>query len=222
VTYSAAFCFLGLYICQPERRSSGYGLQVWQQAMVRAAQRTIGLDGVVAQQDNYKRSGFSLSHRNIRFVGKARIATFNSRRIRCATAQDISSVTDYDETVFSFRRQEFLQVWLNGHGGRTVYIAMEDKTVHGYAVIRACLEGYKIGPLFADTPGMAEDLFLSAMASVAGEKLVVDVPDANTQAMSLMEKHGFQKQFETARMYRRILPFLPLHKMFGITTLELG
>jgi len=32
--------------------------------------RNIGLDGVVSQQDNYKKSGFKLAYRNIRHEGR--------------------------------------------------------------------------------------------------------------------------------------------------------
>src|SRR5690606_33641464 len=55
-----AFGFLGLYICRPEHRGRGHGYGVWQAGIARLGDRTIGLDGVVAQQANYARSGFSL------------------------------------------------------------------------------------------------------------------------------------------------------------------
>ena len=37
--------------------------------MARLDHRVVGLDGVIAQQENYKQSGFVLAHRNIRFGG---------------------------------------------------------------------------------------------------------------------------------------------------------
>ncbi len=40
--------------------------------MARLGARTVGLDGVVAQQENYKKSGFVLAHRNVRHGGVAR------------------------------------------------------------------------------------------------------------------------------------------------------
>jgi GNAT superfamily N-acetyltransferase len=69
VNYDARFAFLGFYIVRPDLRGRGLGLRAWNAAIAHAGQRTIGLDGVVAQQENYKKSGFVLAYRNIRFGG---------------------------------------------------------------------------------------------------------------------------------------------------------
>ena len=50
-------------------RGRGHGLRIWNAAVAHAGGRTIGLDGVVAQQDNYKKSGFVLAYSNIRYGG---------------------------------------------------------------------------------------------------------------------------------------------------------
>jgi hypothetical protein len=48
------------------------------------------------------------------------------------------------------------------------------------------------------------------------------VPQPNVAAIALAERHGMTPYFETARMYTGIRPELPLARIFGITTLELG
>src|SRR5215213_112294 len=70
VRYGHDFGFLGLYIVRPDLRGRGYGYRLWQAGMARLEARTVGLDGVVAQQANYARSGFALAHRNIRYGGE--------------------------------------------------------------------------------------------------------------------------------------------------------
>ena len=69
VKYGTSFGFLGLYIVKPTYRGRGYGLGLWNAGIEYLEQRTIGLDGVVAQQDNYRRSGFAFAYRNIRYQG---------------------------------------------------------------------------------------------------------------------------------------------------------
>ena len=69
VNYDASFAFLGFYIVRPQLRGRGYGLRIWNAAVAHAGSRTIGLDGVVAQQENYRKSGFTLAYPNIRYGG---------------------------------------------------------------------------------------------------------------------------------------------------------
>src|SRR5436309_6749265 len=69
VAYDERFAFLGFYIVRPDLRGRGYGLRIWQAAMAHAGSRTVGLDGVVAQQENYRKSGFALAYPNIRHGG---------------------------------------------------------------------------------------------------------------------------------------------------------
>ena len=70
VRYGLGFGFLGLYIVNPERRGQGFGLALWRAALDRLGDRVVGLDGVVAQQENYRKSGFRLAFRNIRQRGE--------------------------------------------------------------------------------------------------------------------------------------------------------
>ena len=50
----------------------------------------------------------------------------------------------------------------------------------------------------------------------------LDIPEVNPHAKELAEKYGLQKVFETARMYTKQTPSLPLDKIYGVTTFELG
>src|SRR5689334_12472968 len=69
VNYDEHFSFLGFYIVRPDLRGRGLGLRIWQAGMARAGSRAIGLDGVVAQQDAYRKSGFVFAYNNIRYGG---------------------------------------------------------------------------------------------------------------------------------------------------------
>ena len=69
VDYDARFAFLGFYIVRPDLRGRGYGLRIWNAAVTHAPARTVGLDGVVAQQENYRKSGFRFAYANIRYGG---------------------------------------------------------------------------------------------------------------------------------------------------------
>ncbi|MNL87137.1 hypothetical protein D3C87_2161460 [compost metagenome] len=55
-----------------------------------------------------------------------------------------------------------------------------------------------------------------------GEEIYLDIPEPNASARALCERYNMKPVFETARMYRGIAPDLPLARIYGITTFELG
>jgi GNAT superfamily N-acetyltransferase len=76
VNYDERFSFVGFYIVRPDLRGRGLGLNMWRAGIARAGSRAIGLDGVVAQQENYCKSGFQFAYNNIRYGG--RLAAFDT------------------------------------------------------------------------------------------------------------------------------------------------
>ena len=220
VSYGASFGFLGFYLCVPEHRGKGYGIKTWEAALARLSKvRTIGLDGVVAQQDNYAKSGFVLEHRNIRFGG-APVAAAADPEVRPLTAADRHSVDAMDLACFGYGRPAFLDAWLNAEGHRAIG-CFKGARLDGYAVTRPCGEGTKIGPLFAVSPEIGERLYDAATREIAGP-VFLDVPEPNKPALDLAARKGLAPVFETARMYLGPKPLLPLGEVFGITSFELG
>ena len=67
--YGGSYGFIG-FIVKPAFRGRATAGAIWQAALACLRGRTVGLDGVVAQQDNYRRSGFELAHRNARYAGR--------------------------------------------------------------------------------------------------------------------------------------------------------
>ncbi|SON57100.1 Acetyltransferase (GNAT) family protein [Hartmannibacter diazotrophicus] len=222
VRYSPDFAFLGFYICRPDMRGKGIGKALWDHAFARNHATTIGLDGVVAQQDNYAKSGFALAHRNIRYQGVVTAATPEGPSIAIPETPDlIDAIAAYDAPLFPAPRAAFIRAWAStpGHHARAY---VEDGTVRGFGVIRPCRTGHKIGPLFAETSEFAEALFLSLAETAKGEAVVLDPPEPNSAAVALAERYGLAPVFETARMYRGPAPSLDLSRIYGITTFELG
>ena len=81
---------------------------------------------------------------------------------------------------------------------------------------------YDLLLLFADTPAVAEAIFQACQRGIAGEPLILDVPENNPAALELADAHHMKRTFATARMYRKGLPDLAHGKVFGITSFELG
>jgi GNAT superfamily N-acetyltransferase len=221
VNYDHRFAFLGFYIVRPDLRGRGHGLRTWQAAIAHAGSRTIGLDGVVTQQDNYRKSGFVLAHRNIRFGGVPAVPPVRQGLV---DLRDIpfAAIEADDATVFPAPRPSFLRAWIGapGHLGRAL---VRDGRLAAWGVIRPCRSGHKIGPLVADDRAGAEAVLAGLVAGAgAGGGVFLDVVEPNSEAVALAKACGLTPAFETARMYTGPIRPVALSRIFGITTFELG
>jgi hypothetical protein len=221
VNYGESFSFLGFYIVREDLRGRGYGLRVWDAAIAHAGGRVIGLDGVVAQQDNYRKSGFQLAYANVRYGGTIVAADAPRAPVIALAEIPLASVAAYDATVFPAPRMAFLRSWI-GNGGHIGRALLRDGALAGWGVIRPCRKGFKIGPLFADDRAAAETVLSALLASVGHSEIFLDVPSVNRDAVALAQDFGLAPVFETARMYTGAIPPLRLERVFGVTTFELG
>jgi len=221
VRYGSAFGFIGGYIVRPEFRGQGHGMAIWRAGMALLEGRNVGLDGVPAQQANYARSGFRLAHRNVRYEGRG-CAMPAVGHVLPLGARDVEEVVAYDRAFFPDRREHFMRHWLLQEGSVTLGVR-DGGALLGYAVLRPCRTGFKVGPLCAESPQVAEELMQALRGRVPeDEPIFLDVPEPNAEAVALAERHGMQACFETARMYTGADPGLPLARQYGITTFELG
>jgi hypothetical protein len=126
-----------------------------------------------------------------------------------------------DLTVFPAARLDFLRAWTTaeGHVGRAV---VRNGDLAAWGVIRPCRTGFKIGPLVADDRAAAEAVLDALVAAVGGGEIFLDVPEPNADAVALAQSRGLSPVFETARMYTGPVRDVALHRVFGVTTFELG
>ncbi len=221
VNYGASFAFLGFYIVREDLRGRGYGLRIWRAAIAHAGARVIGLDGVVAQQQNYRRSGFELAYANVRYGGTITAPHAPRAGVIALTEVPLATVEAYDATVFPAPRTAFLRAWI-GSPGHVGCALLRNGGLAGWGVIRPCRKGFKIGPLVADDRAAAEAVLSALLARVGAGEVFLDVPSINRNAIVLAQDFGLAPVFETARMYTGAIPPLRLERVFGVTSFELG
>ncbi len=222
VRYGDHYGFLGFYIVVPELRGRGFGLQLSAAGLGQLEGRSMGLDGVLAQQDNYRTMGFEVAYRNIRYEGSGLGDPGAGESLRPVADVSFDELSAYDATMFGVSRKAFLKPWIAQPD--SVGFAIVDRgKIQGYGVIRPCYTGWKIGPLFADTVEQAETLLDALMGQAgAGEPVYFDTPEVNPAAVGMAEARGMQRVFETARMYKGQAPSIPLDRLYGVTSFELG
>jgi GNAT superfamily N-acetyltransferase len=227
VKYNNAYGFLGFYIVPPAHRGKGYGMAIWNAGMAYLAGCAIGLDGVQDLQDDYRKSGFVWAGRTIRYQGRAAEGVEIADNLKAVPlrARDFAAVSAFDNICFGTDRSAFLKGWISAppSQSRLSFVVKSKSAVTGFATIRKCHNGYKIGPLFALSTPVALALFNACCGCIEpSSAIIIDVPEENTEAMKLAISADLQPVFETARMYRGPNPDLPISNIFGLTTFELG
>lgn len=223
IRYGSGFGFLGFYLTRPELRGQGYGTQVWHAGMNRLAGRNVGLDGVVAQQSNYRKSGFRPAWTNMRRVGLPPTDITAPPGVSLVDARSLpfDRLAAFDRRYFPAERDSFLAPWIAAPM-RTALAAVADGEVQGFAVLRPCRTSSRIGPLHATSPEVAAALVSALSATDPETEIAIDVPDINPAAVRLAEQLGLTPSFETTRMYTGPTPDVDHTGLFGITSLELG
>jgi GNAT superfamily N-acetyltransferase len=218
VAYDDTYGFMGLYIVKKELRHLGIGMKLWNASLEYMGERTIGADGVVDMLEKYAQFGFAISHYNARYEGIGKASNSDCADLAAVPFEELER---YDRRFFPAPRPAFLKSWISrpGNRGRAVF---SGGRLAGYGLLRPCFRGFKIAPLFADTPEIAEELFSALSGLAAGQPIFLDIPVCNQAAVHLAARHEMQKVFETARIYRGTPPELPLDSTYGITSFELG
>ena len=224
VNHSDDIAFLGLYLCHPEHRGQGIGYALWRHALAHAGGRTVGLDGVAAQQANYAKSGFALAGSTTRYSGRLDPAA--APAVRGLNAQDMTAVAALDAAANGYARPAFLSAWLAADQTRWSVVLEEEGAICGFATARLCREGIKIGPVTAPDAGAALRLARAALAAAPEgaegmPEVMIDLPEASADLAAQLQALGFAPTFFTARMYRGPAPQAGT-TLQAIATMELG
>ncbi len=221
VKYSANYAFAGFFIVRPDWRGKGVGLAIQHFIDTQFASFNVGIDGVLAMQEKYSHVGYKFAYGNERYAGIAKVGELDDK-CRTISAGDFDSIAQFDAKFFPTERKKFLKFWLTQKDATALMAKDDDGKLCGYGVVRKCFQGNRIGPLFAETPQTAKRLLDSLAASVAGQEFFIDVPTVNAAALELALSNGMKSVFTTARMYTKQAPNLPLEKIYGVTSVELG
>lgn len=220
IRHSETFGFLGFYLCHPDFRGQGFGWQTWQAGMAYLGDRIVGLDGVPAQEENYRKSGFVLAHHTRRYAGN--VDGRAHPHCRLATPADMPRLLQMDRDVSGVDRSAYLSAWLTQTQTRQTMVCERGGQITGLGTIRACREGHKIGPLFAPDGETALCLIEALVVEGTAHQINIDIPDPNQIGVDLAGGLGLAPVFSCARMYRGEQLNRRLACIIGETSFELG
>lgn len=237
VSYERRYGFMGFFIVRSDLRGRGIGRSLWHERKRILLSRLepgapIGMDGVFAMEPFYARGGFVREHRELRFEAPPERSrspqpthspseAAPDRVIVPACDIPLQRLTAFDSRHFPAPRPDFIRRWI-AMPGALALAALSGGLLSGLAVARPAMRGMRVGPLFADAPGLAEDLLARILDDCAGEPVQIDVPERNAEAMRLAAQYGMREVFGCAKMTFGKPPDLPWDRIYGVTSLELG
>ena len=235
--YGDSFAFGGSYIVSKEFRGKPHSRKIYDTAIgsVRPS-RSIGISALLKLEKLYKRRGFCSHFYGARFVFHLPTALtllsetserspLNIQRLEHVNLQQLFK---YDTEVFGFERHAFLSKWLGVTGSHALVAIDNEGSIVGYTVARPMFfkdEGYKIGPLFADSEPIAEKLLKALFEELLqqGDPAVVVSLDTPTQkATELGERLQGKRSMELVYMVMGDCPDACFDKWFGYTSIEIG
>ena len=219
VNHDQAMAFLGLYICERSYRGRGFGHALWQHALGHAGSRSVALDGVPAQQQNYARSGFAPAGRTVRLAGP--LPAGEATGISPARLEDRATLSALEAKACGYFKTAFDQQWFSDTHSRHTLVHHDGGVIDGLVTLRACRDGFKVGPLGAPSTEVARALLAACAEQSGGAQVMIDVPDDARDLAALCADLGLRQVFSTTRMYRGAAPMTG-SGLHAVATLELG
>ena len=222
IIYDEKYAFCGFYIVDPSHRGKGFGLALTKARLDYIGTRNAGLDGVVPMLPKYARLGYKIAHQNTRYKGINLSPNLEHHpAIHPMSAINFGQLREYDRLHFPAHRDSFLRCWIHQPGSKTIAY-LENNQIKGYGMIRPSVDGFRIGPLFADNSDIANQLFINLAHHARGAPVYLDIPACNQDAIKLISDYQLTPVFETARMYLQDPPNIIMEHVYAITSLELG
>ena len=235
VRYNENYGFLGLFLVIEKYRGNGFGLQLWKKALAHLSDLPcVGLEAAPERISDYSKWGFTISSKTTRWewLGDGKLLEeslifddlYNFNFVE-GSSIPTNAVEKFDEKRETTSRPHFLSNWLNHPSGKVIAVIDKEGRCHGFGRIRPCLlksgDGWRIGPLMADSPKLLKILLKKLIDSHPG-LIIIDSPGLNKYASKLFKDLGFKSESETFRMYRGYQPPVSMNDVYGLACLELG
>ncbi|HET7900597.1 MAG TPA: GNAT family N-acetyltransferase [Candidatus Nanopelagicales bacterium] len=197
---------VGLLVVDPAHRRQGIGSMTFPFLVDGALSRLepgagIALDCPEAHQDFCERFGFV----PIRRIARSTTTVQPGRRgpyagqLRALAQLPFDKLVAYDAQFAGGERPEWLRAWMTPRDGLGIG-AYEAGRFLGIGVIRRARDGHRIGPFYAESREVAEDLYSALTHTVVGQRISLDVPLEDTDVVAFATSKGFTVASEVVHM----------------------
>ncbi|WP_133405510.1 GNAT family N-acetyltransferase [Parashewanella tropica] len=228
IIYQQHYAFVGCYLVpDPKQRGKGFGLAIvnhLHDKLKNLGVSLIGVDGVVAQCDNYAKKGLidAYLHRQFYYQVQGNETVEESVSLSCP---DIAILAAFESKFVPEPRLPFWQTWaVNDPSKKFACIHDSYRELSGFACLRKAVNGYRVGPIYAESVDEAKELLHGLAVQVPAESILyIDIPEGNPAGFHFIQQAELtENQFDCMRMYLGKPPQLEVKGIFGVCTLEMG
>ena len=202
--YGSEVAWIGMVLVHPDHRRRGIGRALLNHCIAWLQERRvrcIKLDATPAGKLVYDSLGFHDEWTLNRWEHPGlQVAKPGDARLRPWRGGDAGLVASLDAAAFGVARQRLAEALARQSGGAFVLETAPGR-IGGYGFIRSGSRAAYLGPIVAESAEAGLLLVQTLLATVAGEKVFWDIPDANTAATDWARGHAFTQQRALTRMY---------------------
>ncbi|XP_064643062.1 holothin acyltransferase-like [Lineus longissimus] len=215
INWSDDFAVGGLSIVNKQYRGRGIGHALWEERLKHVGDRNFMIFSAPNRIEANKRLGFTAEICRFQMMsGKVNKAKYLSR-----TENDYNVIVPYEEGHFDGvlaydnlihyinPRDRFLRLWFAHKNKSRVAVAMAADQVVGYGCIYPTYEGYRIGPLYADSGDIAAGLLRELLDTIPEPQPTITMAVFSDSAGFKLAKElnlSCQTPYETAMCRREI------------------
>ena len=233
IKHSNDYFTLGPYIVSPEYRNKGYGSFIIQAALSYPRNinclANIGLCAVSDQVKRYEKIGFKTTHLNHRWIFDDHTIPnkqFSDYSCTPIIMNHLNQLVTYDTEISPTNRTRLFIEMIN-HPDINGFLIQKHGKVQAYGFIRPCLDGYRVGPLIANSEEHALAIVLQLIRDKNNKNVIFDIPSTNKHISTICKKLNLYRdpECDTHAMFTKDLntPLLTnTQKSFSVFSLEIG
>src|SRR5258708_38092295 len=203
VRYQKHFSWIGMVLVQPDRQGQGIGTQLLMRSLhILHGDETVKLDATPAGREVYLKLGFADEYplRRLQRNGTSP-GSWGPNSGRPVQHDDWARVLEMDRRVFGADRDELLTD-LFSRAPQLSRVIFEKNKLTGYCFGRIGHNFTHIGPVIAETSGVAIQLISNVLQANEAVPFIVDVRDMEDELLTWLTTRGFVEQRGLTRMYR--------------------
>jgi creatinine amidohydrolase len=221
--YDQKVAWIGMVLVDPEFRRQGVGRSLMSTALEALRHfPSVKLDATPDGKALYDRLGFKDEYLLHRMVTRALpvVEVPPSSAVRPMVPGDLPGVIAADRAAFGTDRSALL-TRLFQEAPHLAWIGVDQPSA--FCLGRRGFHFTQVGPVVAPSAAFAESLIGSALGSLSGQAVVLDVPESQTRTLDLLKTRGFITQRTLLRMYRETNSIVGRpDQLFAIAGPELG